>query len=1489
MGPITSFLSGYVAGKALDKALAHFHGAGLFKELDSCIMTWSQSLPQEKGISVSNSLFPTQISDMELDARPALRLLRSQFKKYISPSKLEWGNALVEQWDYVVRTIEGPVPFFTIERSEADELLNELSSLLVEVCEKNKLLFNATVVKKINKIALDSEAIAKHLGLIEQGDIKPVLEKIINAGKEDISKFKCLAGWPVYPLELSFTIRDKEKETKADIQGLSDLLITSYEMSTLSPPGYGKTTSLIQLTEHLLIKGISAAVYIPLSEWSESSETLINSVIRRPSYQGMSEFDFNLLSQKGCLTLLLDGWNEVDSATKKRFIIEKKRLKREFPHLRFVISSRQRELDTPIIGPTVTVEPLSEGKQVELARVLRGDDGVEIVEHALLTKGLSDLVGIPLYLTALLKNADGGSLPETKEELLRLFVQEHELDSEKAESLRSSLSGYHRELLVALAVYATDVDKTYITQTIASSVIKDTCDQLSSVLRGIQPVIVIDTLVDAHLLVRPGWKTSSISFQHQQFQEWFASFYVEDLIEKSWKGHEDASSSLKNDILDMPVWEEAILFACERLSRCEKKVDALAHAIHEALIIDPLLAAEMIFRSTDHVWNKVSVGVIDFIEKWHAKGTVDRAFTFMINCGRNEFSHHIWPLLSSDDNQVSLKANRASKRFRIGVLGPDIQTQLTSNAPSVQELILSELAHECEREELDIVVDLALSIDNPNIHAKVIRALQFRHASKQANRMVLEVADDAIWFIANQNDTYGLTDPEAIKRVKDQMALMNSEDMSSNDVLRTLAGREQCRTSDEVIGILSNVDYSDRNTIDMHLFHRVAGNFPVEIVQVIINKLESGEDLPFRADEFLSQSDICFEEGAIVDHFMQYDPSDSVGDAVASIVGVEPIKRLCEKFILLDKGIKASTEPITEFQRNEYWAIKKRIWKTSEPRFIESIKTLSETDDVRTIAIYSELLADHSPGDKKAVYENYDDLVPTVKHWCEVILNSESASRPEMGELAQVIKRVPSKQLFTLLSKLHAEDLLIQTIEMEEFIKGLKRGVNIQNGARVCYAWNYRDAFAAIGSPQVVKSLKALLDNHEFGEHAAQALKMIWAKSIPKAVSKSDNWRVPKFEGTKVKIEKRLGNVKIDTTGSYADDIINVIEGILEGGVDEKSKLHALKLACAAFSMPFKGHQTLIQQLLALQDASYQLGTKQALFYQLARSGYLLPADLMQKCIEEHIEEAKEKTWLMEHWRIQGWLELFPFSDNPEQLFTIMDGLDGWLTEPNKLDDVLAALKEVPVETGEHLLFEFVNWDKRFLHEYSWRNALIHTGTLNCARYLLKKIEEGAFEDSKGSTHDLTQNLLHFAFKNEKFIDDMVECYPKLEAPVAKHIVGHALSEKPSLDIIKVEFDKSVAEEKAFSQTGLHSMIRNLLIGREESDSFKGAFELFGQPSAELRSWLLPMTQVGNEVISNLAIEALKIIDSLRDEYGSPQSDPRHPDLSSGLPWPIVS
>jgi hypothetical protein len=66
----------------------------------------------------------------------------------------------------------------------------------------------------------------------------------------------------------------------------------------------------------------------------------------------------------------------------------------------------------------------------------------------------------------------------------------------------------------------------------------------------------------------------------------------------SANGDAGALVRLRAAVFDRPAWEESILFAVERLPRKNDGAAVVAHAIRLALPIDPMLAAEMIYRAS---------------------------------------------------------------------------------------------------------------------------------------------------------------------------------------------------------------------------------------------------------------------------------------------------------------------------------------------------------------------------------------------------------------------------------------------------------------------------------------------------------------------------------------------------------------------------------------------------------------------------------------------------------------------------------------------------------------------------------------------------------------------------------------------------------------------------------------------------------------------------------------------------------------------------
>ncbi|MCC6678614.1 MAG: hypothetical protein IT436_15885, partial [Phycisphaerales bacterium] len=483
----------------------------------------------------------------------------------------------------------------------------------------------------------------RSFALQQDESVDAVWPRLVEAARTDIRAFMGTPKWPVHAIQLGLTLQGEDGEVATTLAGLGQGVFTSGSITLVSPPGTGKSTTLIQLAAAVLEEGKRLAAYIPLNEWKPGVDWF-KMLLERNAFRSFKPQHFMQLAYEGRLVMLFDGWNELAADASISAHTRVEALLRDYPQLGIVIGTRQQALS--VQGTLVRLEPLDQEQQLELARAIRGRDGEALVEQAWTIPGVRDLVTIPLYLDALMCCVSGAVLPDTKDAVLDNFVRQHESDQAKAVLFRTELQGVHRKLLTDLANTATSMRTTTLVDEQARASIGRSVTQLQGnhqLTVPLQPGTVLDKLVDTHLLTRTS-AGDSVSFQHQQFQEWFASFHVERLMLAA-VNDAGGRNHLRNDILNWPSWEESVLFACERLSRKGGGVAAVAQAIIDTLGIDPMLAAEMIYRSSSDVWVIVRDQVIAFADRWHTVGEVDRAVRFMALTGKSDFADRIWPLL----------------------------------------------------------------------------------------------------------------------------------------------------------------------------------------------------------------------------------------------------------------------------------------------------------------------------------------------------------------------------------------------------------------------------------------------------------------------------------------------------------------------------------------------------------------------------------------------------------------------------------------------------------------------------------------------------------------------------------------------------------------------------------------------------------------------------------------------------------------------------
>lgn len=1328
---------------------------------------------------------------------------------------------------------------------------------------------------------------------LEESDHASATAALIASATEDLAAFKRIQGWPANPIELGLKLARGENTKAFDASLLANAIDAFNEIILIAAPGTGKTTTLLQIAESILSLGKSVAIFIPLNEWSLEPHSFLASIAHRNAFLEGGEAQLIEQARQGQLVLLLDGWNELGSPARQRAKSEIQKLQRDYPGIGIIISTRRQALDVPITGPVAQIEPLSDYQQLEIARSLRGAEGEAILDHAWRTPGIRELVSIPLYLTALLAHTRGEKLPTSKEEVLRLFVTEHERDGDTAEVLRRELLGFHAEILRELAVEATRLGTTTLADAQARAATKRVEDRLiaQGQINGLpQPTAVLDLLVSHHLLVRAG----GLSFQHQQFQEWYASFEVEDLMRRAAAGDNDSKLSLKLGPLNTRAWEESVFFACERASTADEDGSlAVATAVLETIQIDAMLAAEMINRSAPSVWETVKAQVIEFAEQWHKPETVDRAVKFMITTGKPEFASTIWPLIANENDQIYLGAFRAAYRFRASVLGTDVEQRIASLQEKQRATVTSQIAFEGGFDEMELATGIAVKDDSSKVKIDVIEALDFRRADRFATD-ILRSAPDEVWTaIARNSYPIGVRDREIAERLENERTRFID---SETDPLRKLnalveSGRQGQHVTDLIVVLIESAEFP---AMDQHATWAISDAyrvFPKEVKAALLGRIKAGLPIPHAAEELLRTEDNGIEDGPAAAFVADEGQPISIIPGSLGVLGPEAVGRLIDRLI----AMRANLESAVASDNKSADDVRDWIVATQPSSFVRAILQRASTTVPSEIALLADLVSRHGKSMEGEPLQVPDELRTDFNAaliaWGNVLLALDVPDRSDLADLARGITRVSQPEMGTILARMLAKDLALRR-EAQQVMKAANEkreavDMAVRRSAVMGNNLLYRRAFSNTGGDDVVELMKSYLPDlgfDGFGVDAAHVLRDLWEKEhrpsdLTKFAFGKDFSQVSGRRTERVSADGSL------PSSPYADAIFEVVDHMIRPGASDQEHHHALQLATVALQMPHGDRASTLDTLLRLDQSARE---KQALITALVLGGEVVQADIVLDALRASVAELKAKRWFdleQAWWELGGWLELLPFTDRP---MATLDGLD--LLEPNwrqpwRLRGVLTALSYAPSPEANDVLRELPRRDSQYLNDHHWIGCMERRSPVNAARTLLEFISEGTL--SAVEIRDrwwLSKKLGNAMQEDAELRAAVYRQYELASTENERDLLEAAIAEGADEAGVLVLVHSYAGRSEPYSGS-IDAAIRHAVVGERPSQDWVGGRDLFGIAVPSLRQELLRMIE-GNSPAAQLAWRCLTRIDELRDEYGPVESEPRHPDIALGRPWP---
>lgn len=1319
-----------------------------------------------------------------------------------------------------------------------------------------------------------------------------IWSRIHAAADTDLAAFRRTLVQSGATVELTLRILHDDSVPAFAISRLPTALEVAQEVVIVARPGTGKTTTLLQLASELIAGRSIVPVYFRLGDWSAGSLGLLDSLNQRPAFKDVALRDIRQIADRGRMLLLLDGWNELDPDARRRVRIELESIRRDYPYLRIIVTTRRQLLDVPVSGPRVAIEALSDDQQMEIARARSGAAGEKIVDEAWRTPGVRELIATPLYLTALLSLGAHVSSPTTKEEILRLFVEQHERATEHAEALQAVLFGCHSQVLAALASHMNAIGSTTVTEAEARRIITTAVSRLreqGQITTQPEPAAVLETLASHHTVIRSVSDSDAISFQHQQFQEWFGSYDVEVLMRASARSDQEAETRLRVDILDHPAWEESILFAVDRVSREGGGAEIVAHAVRLALRIDPMLAAEMIFRSAPAVWEIVNEEMMAFVGRWHRPEKIDRAVRFMIMTGRPEFEVQMWPLASNENTQTQIPALRSAPRFRPSVLGPGAPGKIAALREEVREDLLALIASESGVDGMDMATEIAKADPSPRVQAEVIQHLQFRRADRHVAEL-LERAHDATWsLVAKRTGPNEIANPDTAARLREERQKALQETSSPLEQIRLLLDQsaDSLDRDAAIAAVIADPNFPTRDQNTGSLLFFAQEQTPRAVLDGFRRRLEAGLELPFHAEDLLSQLPVT-DHGQIPEAVLDLTEGRRNANIAAMVVGPRTVGTLIDRCL---ESLKTARHDRSAADR--YHQLESRVEATRPSSILSAVMARADTMDATVISGLSSLISRHGDHEVRKQSmpvpdEQRDAWINILNKWTEVIISSPDATRHDLCEVGNAIGRLGFRELTRDLKRLLDEDLARLRHAIEGFAEARRRGdIRATSDASMRYGNQYRQAFARIGGKETIAVASEYLEDRIFGFDAALILKAIsdTQLNIPQS-GVFRRW--PWLDEVAAARKKRAASDEEAPANTLADPILAAIDRLAKPEIDTEGQLLAIQMARIALAMPHPNQDALMARVVALPQ---RLESKRELFAALALDGQVLEIDAIMGGIDDWLQDAEHDAWHRRQraWEIEPWLELLPFTNRPD---LVIEGLTKVKTfygagHPQFFERVLQAVGAVPGPEGESLLAALAHAHKDIARDYEWMKALLGREIASAVRLYVDLFVRGVFGrgpqavDPWHAARELAPHLPQFP----EIIADLRQRYETDGNARCRALFEHLVVEVGGEENLLAMVNSYAKAGRPYDHL-MAQAIRAVTLHHQPVSEKSNVYYVVPVSVAGIRNQLfqrLPKTQEE----AGLASKCLNEIDSLRDEYGIAAADTRHPDVCSGIPWPL--
>jgi hypothetical protein len=414
-----------------------------------------------------------------------------------------------------------------------------------------------------------------------QQDAAALLAKVRSAIAVEAATWRIrqrMTNRPIVPLNaVRLDGAGKETSDILDTAALRAALSESRRIALEAPGGGGKTTTLLQFaTENT--RETELAFLIDLPSWIRQGIDILEFIAQARPFRAhnITAGDLARLADREHFVFLLNGWNEIAEIHSRGAITALAELERTFPAAGIMVATRTHYISPPLPGAfRAKLLPFNRRQRASYLRQTLGNGADDLRLQLEGNRVLDALTRTPLILAEVVTIfQSGNSIPATRIGVLGAVMKLIEAAPEHRSHLQTPpLSNRADHYLTHLARQMTERGEVLIAEDDARAAIQSISAALlkkGHIAAALNADEILHTLSAHHVLEQIDYPLLAFRFQHQQFQEFYATRFLVNALADLVPQSDDADKAFAGSYINMPMWEEPLRMVAEEIRLCSE-------------------------------------------------------------------------------------------------------------------------------------------------------------------------------------------------------------------------------------------------------------------------------------------------------------------------------------------------------------------------------------------------------------------------------------------------------------------------------------------------------------------------------------------------------------------------------------------------------------------------------------------------------------------------------------------------------------------------------------------------------------------------------------------------------------------------------------------------------------------------------------------------------------------------------------------------------